>query len=246
MSKDHLPPFFSSGTGNGQSSLPTMMNARSLVFGSTEIVVFSFASAAKSAARCRSRGGSPVKRMSLALGPKICTIAGTSYFAAALTTASAACRGVSKPRAPAAGAPAAAGAAAAERCAPKRPDAGRHAQITAPTSHSTPENLPLAHIDLLSVLNSCDFLAAVMPLISAAPRHRVHRRHRHGYSLPRLRLEILHSWRTRGGCSSLHSPRCILHGNRLRMHLLHRRRATHSGLLRDPRRPRRACLAPPG
>ncbi len=101
LSKNHLSPFFTSGTGKGQSSFPTSTNARFLLFGSTDTFVFSRASAAKSEARLRSCANSPVKTTSSRSGPKISVSAATSNFSAALTSASAACCGVAKSLAPA-------------------------------------------------------------------------------------------------------------------------------------------------
>src|SRR5262249_38635409 len=94
-SKDHFPALFTNGTGKGQSSLPTSRNARVPVFGSTETLFFSRASAAKSMARWRSCAKSPVNATSSAAGPKISVNALTSNFAAASMSASAACCGVS-------------------------------------------------------------------------------------------------------------------------------------------------------
>src|SRR5262249_42476275 len=120
------------GTGNGQFPLPTMTKARFPFFGSTETLCFSPAWAAKSAARCRSCGGSPVRTMSSLFGPKMATRPGTSNFSAAAMRASAACWGVSKLLGPAtelAGA-VASGFAAGSGPA-QRNDAERHAQGTA-------------------------------------------------------------------------------------------------------------------
>src|SRR5215471_17933807 len=50
-SNDHLAPFFTMGTGNGQFPLPTMTKARFPFVGSAETLCFSRAWAAKSAAR---------------------------------------------------------------------------------------------------------------------------------------------------------------------------------------------------
>ena len=96
LSKNHFPPLFTSGTGKGQSSFPTSRNARVPALRVHGDLFFSRASAAKSAARLRSCANSPLKTTSSPSGPKISVSAATSKFSAALTSASAACCGVSK------------------------------------------------------------------------------------------------------------------------------------------------------
>ena len=89
------------GMGNGQSSLPTIRNARLRDFGSMDTLIFSRAFAAKSAARCRSCAYSPVSTMSSPAGPNSSMSRPASNGSAAATSAPAACCGEPKVRAPA-------------------------------------------------------------------------------------------------------------------------------------------------
>src|SRR5262249_54762062 len=139
------------GTGNGQFPLPTMTKARFPFFGSIETLCFSRAWAAKSAARCRSCGGSPVRTMSSLFGPKMATRPGTSNFSAAAMRASAACWGVSKLLGPATElAGAVASGFAAGSCPAQRNDAERHAQTTAHAVQKRLEEVAFWDVDFIS------------------------------------------------------------------------------------------------
>src|SRR5262252_1873346 len=93
-SKNHLPPFFTRGTGKGHSSFPTKSVARVLFLGSIATRFFSTAFSANAAARFLSRTASAEEKKSFPSGPKIPVKAATSYLAAAWIKASTACSGV--------------------------------------------------------------------------------------------------------------------------------------------------------
>src|SRR5262245_21039955 len=202
-SNDHLAPFFTMGTGNGQFPLPTMTKARLPFFGSIETLCFSRAWAAKSAARCRSCGGSPVRTMSSLFGPKMATRPGTSNFSAAAMRASAAFWGVSKLLGPATElAGAVASGFAAGSCPAQRNDAERHAQATAPPIQSNLRRFLFGDLDLMSGLLWAKSFFSLRGLSRGKHRSRGRLRSTNQPMRPAFSVSRC----LRGGCSYLRRP----------------------------------------
>src|SRR5215813_13154610 len=93
VAKLHFPPFSTSGTGNGQASLPTPTVASCRFLGSITTSSFSCASSANLARSLLSWISSPELTSAEPSAPKIAISAGTSWLPAAATSASAAWRG---------------------------------------------------------------------------------------------------------------------------------------------------------
>src|SRR5215472_9565370 len=93
VAKLHFPPFSTSGTGNGQASLPTPTVANCRFLGSISTPSFSCASSANLARSLLSWISSPELTSAEPSAPKIAISAGTSCLSAAMTSASAAWRG---------------------------------------------------------------------------------------------------------------------------------------------------------
>src|SRR5262244_1168291 len=96
VAKLHFPPFSTSGTGNGQASLPTPTVASCRFLGSITTSSFSCASSANLARSLLSWISYPELTSAEPSAPKIAISAGTSWLPAATTSASAAWRGEEK------------------------------------------------------------------------------------------------------------------------------------------------------
>src|SRR6516165_7100329 len=96
VAKLHFPPFSTSGTGNGQASLPTPKVASCRFLGSITTSSFSCASSANLARSLLSWISSPELTSAEPSAPKIAISPGTSWLPAATTSASAAWRGEEK------------------------------------------------------------------------------------------------------------------------------------------------------
>src|SRR5215472_15452533 len=96
VAKLHFPPFSTSGTGNGQASLPTPTVASCRFLGSITTSCFLCASSANLARSLLSWISSPELTSGEPSAPKIAISAGTSWLPAATTSASAAWRGEEK------------------------------------------------------------------------------------------------------------------------------------------------------
>src|SRR5215467_3018441 len=118
VAKLHFPPFSTSGTGNGQASLPTRTVASCRSLGSITTSCFLCASSANLARSLLSWISSPELISAEPSAPKIAISAGTSWLPAATTSASAASRGEEKDLG-------AAGEAARELAVPKTADASK-------------------------------------------------------------------------------------------------------------------------
>src|SRR5215472_6262373 len=169
-SKNHLSPFFTIGTGNGQSSSPTRRNALFPLFGSTETLFFSRASATKLAACCWSCAYSPDRTMSSPPGPKIWSNALTSNFSAASISASAARCGVSKLRVSTVEAAGVAGGFCMADCGVAKETANREAEATVQPNQRYFAKGLFTDVDSMPVLRLVSYLRRPPPPRPPPPR----------------------------------------------------------------------------